>query len=554
MSADQTRRRRAVVLMPLFSLRAEGLDWGVGEIPDIPVFAAWARAAGFSALQLLPVGEVCGGETSPYAASTAFALDPIYLGLDACEDFRLAGGREALAPADRALLEQVSGARQVAWHEVRGLKWRGATLAFERFLRDEWNTGSARRGELERFREEHGAAWLDDYALFAVLHDRFHKSWLDWPTPLRDRAPEALEAARTENAQAILQRQWLQWQLDLQWHQARSQAAAHGVDLMGDLPFVVSQDSADVWSRRDDFRVDMRVGTPPDAFSAEGQDWGLPLYDWDRMEASGFGWIKARADRAASLYALYRVDHVIGLYRTFYRSADGQTSGFVPAEEARQIALGETLMGIMGQSAEVVAEDLGMVPEFLRPSLTRLGVPGYRVLRWEKDEVVVEGEQSANGDGNGNGQTKKIVYRDPAQWPENSVAASSTHDIETHAEWYDTLPGEERAALAQVPGLEALAAPEHQKFDDVVRDALLRALYAAPSTLVAIPFQDALGSRERVNVPGTVADTNWTYRMPMNLASLGDDRATVDRLARLAADTGRTPTGEASGVPGAGVG
>jgi 4-alpha-glucanotransferase len=522
------------VLIPLFSLRTENAGWGVGEIPDLGAFARWARDAGFSVLQLLPVGEVCGGETSPYSASSAFALDPVYLGLDACEDFRLAGGREALGPDDRALLEKLAAVQQVAWAQVRSLKARASAMAFARFVRDEWSTGSSRRRELERFREEH-AAWIEDYALFSVLHDRFHKSWLDWPEPLRDRAPEALAAARAEHEQAILQRVWMQWQLDLQWHHARAQAAAAGVELMGDLPFVVSQDSADVWSRRDDFRVDLRVGTPPDAFSAEGQDWGLPLYDWERMEARGFDWIRARAARAASLYSLFRVDHVIGLYRTFYRSADGKESGFVPADEAKQIALGETLVQIMGESAEVVAEDLGMVPEFLRPSLTRLGVPGYRVLRWEKDEVVLEAEK------------KMIVWRDPASWPENSVAASSTHDIENHADWYDELPAEERVALAEVPGLEGLADPEHQNFDDHVRDALLRVLYAAPSTLLAISFQDALGSRERVNVPGTVAATNWTYRMPMNLASLMDDRATVERLARLAAETGRTPAAVEAG-------
>jgi 4-alpha-glucanotransferase len=363
-----------------------------------------------------------------------------------------------------------------------------------------------------------------------VLHDLIAKSWVDWEPRLRDRAPEALAAAREEHRDQILFRCWLQWQLDEQWHRARSEAAAQDVELMGDLPFVVSTDSADVWSRRDIFRPELRVGTPPDAFSAEGQDWGLPLYDWEALERTDFEWIRRRARRAGELYSLYRVDHVIGLYRTFYRAPDG-SSGFVPPAEDAQIRLGEKVVAIMKEAGEVVAEDLGMVPPFLRPSLTKMEVPGYKVLRWEKEEAPPPEER---GD-------PPIVYCNPASWPVLSVAASSTHDIETNAEWYDALPAGERAALVAIPGLDALA--DRPRFDDVVRDALLHVLYASPSELVAIPFADALGSRDRINLPGKVLDTNWTYRMSMELDGLAEDRVTIERLAALSASTGRSGNG-----------
>ena len=537
--AEPQLRRRACVLMPLFSIRDAG--WGLGEIPDLPRFCGWARGAGFRVVQLLPVGEVCGGETSPYAASSAFALDPIYLGLDVCEDFQRAGGRGLLSADERAELEALGAAPRVEWERVRRLKMRAAGLAFDRFLRDEWQANSERGRQLARFREAR-AAWIEDYALFAVLHDRFQKSWLDWPAPLRDRDPAALAAAREEHAPAILGKTWMQWQLDEQWHRARAEAAGMGVELMGDLPFVVSTDSADVWSRRDSFRPELRVGTPPDAFSAEGQDWGLPLYDWKAMEERGFDWMKARAARAGELYSLYRVDHVIGLYRTFYRGPDGR-SGFVPESEPEQIRLGETVLKIMAGAGEVVAEDLGMVPHFLRPSLTALAIPGYKVLRWEKDDAPRPPEPGPAKNGDGVEPAPEgpppppVIFRDPAAWPPLSVATSGTHDIEPNAEWYDALPEDERRALARVPGLELCAL--RPKFDDAVRDALLRVLYAAPSELAALPFQDALGSRERINLPGTVVPTNWTYRMPMTVAALRDDRATAQRLARLSSDTGR---------------
>jgi 4-alpha-glucanotransferase len=508
--------------MPLFSIRNGG--WGLGEIPELSLFAGWARSAGFSMLQLLPVAEVCGGETSPYAASSAFSLDPIYLSLDACEDFRLAGGREALSPEDRAELEAVMASPTVLWHRVRALKNRAAALAFQRFLTTEWSTGSLRAADLTRFREEN-ADWLEDDALFSVLHDRYQKSWLEWPTGLRDRQAQALQATREQNRTAILAKVWMQWQLDQQWHRARADARAQGVELMGDLPFVVSTDSADVWSHPDLFKHWLRVGTPPDAFSADGQDWGLPLYDWETLEADGFAWMKERAARLGQLYDAYRVDHVIGLYRTYYRHDGKKEGAFSPAEESAQIRLGETVLRILASGGEVVAEDLGMVPPFLRPSLTELGIPGYKVLRWEKDDAP----RSENG--------PPVIYRDPAKWPELSVATSGTHDIETNAEWYDALPAGERAALAAVPGLETLA--DHPQFDDTVRDALLRAIYAAPSEIVCVPFQDALGSRERINLPGTVQDSNWTYRMSMTVAALREDQATAQRLSKLSSDTGR---------------
>jgi len=518
----QRPRRRACVLMPLFSIRNGG--WGLGEIPDLPLFSGWARSAGFSMLQLLPVAEVCGGETSPYAASSAFSLDPIYLGLDSCEDFRLAGGREVLSREDRGELEAVMASPSVLWHRVRALKTRATALAFDRFLRKEWQTGSERAKELARFREEN-ADWLEDDALFSVLHDHYACSWLKWPTGLRDRQAEALHATREQNQTAILAKVWMQWQLDQQWHRARAEARAQGVELMGDLPFVVSTDSADVWSHPDLFKHWMRVGTPPDAFSADGQDWGLPLYDWEALEQDGFAWMKARAHRLGELYDAYRVDHVIGLYRTYYRHDGKKEGAFSPAEEADQIRLGETVLKILAGAGEVVAEDLGMVPPFLRPSLTELGIPGYKVLRWEKDDAP----KSEEG--------PPMIYRDPARWPELSVATSGTHDIETNAEWYDALSVEERTALAVIPGLGVLG--EHPRFDDTVRDALLRVIYAAPSEIVSVPFQDALGSRERINLPGTVQDSNWTYRMPMTVAALREDGATAQRLSKLSSDTSR---------------
>jgi 4-alpha-glucanotransferase len=505
--------REAGVLIPLFSIRTPS-GWGLGEIPDLVPFARWAAAAGFSLVQVLPVNEAARGQSSPYTAISAFAIDPVYLALDACPDFLAAGGRDALTREDQALLAALRAADRVRWTEVRALKERASEIAFRSFLDREWHASSARAAALRDYRRRH-ASWLSDYALFVALHDDVHggRSWQEWPAPLASRDPDALAAARASLTERILYRTWLQWQLDEQWHTAREAVVAAGAELMGDLPFMVATDSADVWARPFDFRLDARAGVPPDAFSTEGQDWGLPVYRWDEMARNGYAWIADRARRSAELYGAYRVDHVVGFYRSYFRPDDGGPPGFVPDAEPAQITNGERVMAAFSKGARVIAEDLGTVPDFVRASLARLGIPGYRVLRWEKDGAV---------------------FRDPARWPAVSLATTGTHDTDSLADWYDALPAAERKALLALPGLEVLAGRAPERFDDGVRDALLGLVAASGSDLLLLPFQDAVGARERVNVPGTVNDENWSYRIPVPASALLADLGTVERLAALA--------------------
>ena len=291
-----------------------------------------------------------------------------------------------------------------------------------------------------------------------------------------------------------------------------------GVDLMGDLPFMVGLDSSDVWANRQLFWLDRHVGAPP-VGDDPAQDWGLPAYDWDAHRKTDFAWIKARAKRAGELFGSYRVDHALGFYRTFYQSPDGKQQGFTPSEERDQIALGERILRLMGRFGEVVAEDLGSLPGFLRPSLEKLSVPGYKVFRWEK-----EGDQ----------------YRDPASWPSCSVATTSTHDTDTLAAWYDGLPPEEREHLKALPGLGEL--DPQRAFDDQTRQLILKALYASPSTMALLLLQDAIGTRGRINVPGTVEASNWSYRAEKTTEELLADQAMNKGLKQLAEETGRAST------------
>jgi 4-alpha-glucanotransferase len=300
------------------------------------------------------------------------------VGVEALEDFDAAGGAAALSRADLGLLEALRASPSVRWGDVRALKARALRLAFDRFVRDEWRSRSERARALEAFAREE-AAWLDAYALFVALHDgeMGGRGWTEWPEPLRERDAAALADARARLSGEVLFHTWLQWQLEEQWHAARRAANDVGVELAGDLPFMVATDSADVWARRGDFRLDARVGVPPDAFSATGQDWGLPVYRWDVMEREGYPWLTERARRMADLYGLYRVDHVVGLYRTYYRPNDGGKPAFIPEAEPAQSERRAGARGLLGGRARHRggSRDGPRLRPGVAPAHRRAGVP-----------------------------------------------------------------------------------------------------------------------------------------------------------------------------------
>ena len=382
MSRAHPETRRAGLLIPLFSL-ASSRGWGIGEIGDIVTMARWLESAGQRLLQLLPINEMPPGETSPYSALSAMAIDPQFVTLDAVEDFAAIGGEQSL---EFSLRERLDGARVAAaidYHTVRELKHIALRRSFAHF-RDAELAGATRRASAFLAYREQQSWWLDDYALFRALHARYNeRAWTDWPKPLRVRRPGAVDVARTELADDILFRQYVQWIADDQWAAARSNAGE--VALFGDLPFMVSGDSADVWARQDEFRLDASVGVPPDAFSETGQDWGLPVYRWDVLAERNFDWLRNRARRNADLFDGYRVDHLVGFYRTYVRPHSGAPPKFIPRDEASQQILGERVLAVFRDAgAEIIAEDLGVIPDFVRESLARLHIPGYKVFRWER--------------------------------------------------------------------------------------------------------------------------------------------------------------------------
>jgi 4-alpha-glucanotransferase len=500
-SAKAGGARRAGALIPLFSMPSSR-SWGIGEIGDIAAMARWLDAAGIRILQLLPINEMPPGETSPYSALSAMAIDPQFISLHQVEDFAEIGGEEALEPRLRTRLDAVRIAPRIQYPEVRALKDVALRRCCARFQQVELAGGTRRAAAFQAYVNEQ-SWWLNEYALFRALHAQHaERAWWDWPDALRCRRADAVEQARRQLADEILFRQYLQWLAGDQWARAREQTGA--VALFGDLPFMVSGDSADVWARQDEFRMDASVGVPPDAFSETGQDWGLPVYRWDVLAQRDFDWLRDRAHRNADLFDGYRVDHLVGFYRTYYRPHDGSPAQFVPENQDEQQALGERVLGVFREpGSEIIAEDLGVVPDFVRASLARLGVAGYKVFRWERHW---------HGD--------RQPFKDPVEYPAVSVATSGTHDTEPMVIWWEAAPREERDAVLAIPSVRALLTEEdlgstgEQGLSHAVHEALLETLFASGSNTLILPIGDIFGWRDRINQPATVGDANWTWRLP----------------------------------------
>ena len=505
--------RHAGLMLPLFSATSSR-SWGIGELPDLVPLGRWMASAGFERLMILPIGVVSPGSTSPYSSESAMAIDPTYIALEDVPDFIAAGGIGALSLEARADLDAARASARVDYARVHRVKDEALGIAFERFYRDEWEQLSMRAAALGGYisRERW---WLDDWALYAALvESQAEQDWHKWPEALRDRHPDVIGDARRQLGREVLRHQYFQWLADEQWRRARVAARAEGVTVFGDMPFMVLGESPDVWVRPDEFMFDVSLGVPPDAFSETGQDWTLPTYRWDRVARTGYAWMRLRARRMAELYDGYRVDHLVGLFRTYGRPLSGEPAFFNPGTEPEQIAQGEAILRVLLEAGSVIiAEDLGVVPDFVRDSLARLDVPGCKVIRWERDWTA-EGHP----------------FRDLTSYPARSAAMTGTHDTETLAEWWTRAAAEERSAALALPAVRAAGCTDPASpWTDALRDAWLTAVYESGSDELFMPIQDVFGWTDRINIPATVGDHNWTWRLPWRIDRLSEHHDAIER-------------------------
>jgi len=509
------------MMVPLFSIRSAD-DFGRGEIGGLAALGELALAMGQRLIQLLPIDETPPGEASPYSATSVLAIDPSYISAWELAGIDATTYRKA---CDEAAKDPINLAR------LRTLK---DTLLSEAFHYFKAEGGADERKAFAAFAAAN-RAWLDDYAMFRALTEKFGSAqWTNWPRELSGREPGALAAAARVLAERIEGFKFAQFVAARQWRAARGRLAARGVFLGGDLAFSPARDSAEVWAHQEMFDLSRAVGAPPDAFSAIGQRWDLPMPNWRRMRAGGFSFIRLRVRMARELFDFLRIDHVVGLFRTYgYSVCDATAGAFDPLSEEAQRAQGEAVLDAVLEEAgpmEIIAEDLGVIPPFVRETLARLDLPGYKIARWERDWAAP-------------GQP----FHSPASYPRSALATTGTHDTDTLAEWWETISETERREFIDGLGIEDQAALS--AFDDRLREQIISAIYASPARLAIFPIQDLFGWKDRINTPGTIGPDNWRWRMPFAAGeALADPnrRKAIEKIRALAERTGRFAPANAS--------
>jgi 4-alpha-glucanotransferase len=519
--AVDLHRRRAGVLVPLSALRRRE-DCGIGDVACLPALFDWMRECGLSILNVLPLNDLAPSDSCPYTALSAFAMDPAYVSLQHVSEFqespRLKARLEDSLRSARVM--ELRNANAVRFADVRAFKLDALGSAFRVFQAEHLERGTQRDQDFGRFLQENDH-WIETYALFRALKERTGwTSWTEWPEGLRGCASQAVAQEAPANRDRMRFYQYLQWIIRRQWDAARADARRRGILLYGDIPFGLNRESADVWAWQGHFDLPVSMGAPPDQYSATGQAWGLPAYRWDKMEADGHPWWRRRVRHAARLYDLFRLDHAVGFFRTWVMREPPAQNEFDISDEGAQKSRGERFFRMCldeGAPSRPIAEDLGLIPPFVHEVLARLGIPGYRVTRWESD-----GEN----------------FRNPSVFPPLSLATTGNHDTSTLAAWWDEIGKRKRDAYWAMATSSSAQAP---RFSPKAHETLLANVYGAGSSMVVVPFQDLFGTHDRINVPGTIDDINWAYRTHIGVEALTGPKAAKPNamLRRLAEASGR---------------
>lgn len=466
--------RASGVLMHLTSLSS---PHGIGTMgKEARAFADFLAAGGQRYWQLLPLGPTGYGD-SPYQSFSTFAGNPYLIDLDSL--------------AEEGLLTEPEYAGE-DWGEDPqrvdfGLLYRKRYPVLKKAVR---RLLERKEPEYETFLAEN-AHWLPDYALFMALKDAGGGApWWQWPEELRSREPHALARTGEELREETDFWRGVQYLFFRQWQKLKEYVNGRGIGLIGDLPIYVALDSADVWAGPELFQLDRELvptevaGCPPDAFAADGQLWGNPLFDWERMEADGYAWWIGRIAHQLRLYDMLRIDHFRG-FESYYAIPFGEETArngrWRPGPGMKLFRAVEAALG----KKDIIAEDLGYLTPEVRQMLAESGFPGMKVLQFAFDS------------------REESDYL-PHNYDKNCVVYVGTHDNDTALGWLDTVSPEDRRYAMDY--LKLTGAEGYHW-------GLMRGAWASAARLAVVTAQDllGLGSGARMNTPSTLGG-NWQWR------------------------------------------
>lgn len=546
MARIDAERKIAGLLVPVFALRRDQ-DLGVGDTLSVEEAIDFLAAHRISVLQLLPVNET-SGDNSPYNAISSIALEPSYITM--VPDMVPGLSAAILEKFVRPEMSHSFAGPAVDYPLVKKLKLELLRAAFDAYV-----SGSDAGGADNEFAafEKAQADWLEDYSIFRALIDHHggNSCWTMWPEEHSSPAKARAWMAQTEQGLATDCRfyRFVQWVAFSQWGRVRRHADQNGVGLMGDIPFGVSRYSADVWSDPASFDLKWSGGAPPEKFFQSdeftrrwGQNWGIPLYNWKELEKNDYSFWTRRVRKCAEIFNYFRIDHVLGFFRIYAfpwipelnwefaelteEEAEERTGGLLPRFVERpdepasfaklNCSQGEKLLKMILAAAPecgVVAEDLGMVPDYVRPALKKLGIPGFTIPIFERDE-----------------SDRSFVPME--EHPQLSLITYGTHDHQPIASFYEELcrwwHGEnghegwlEVQRFMRFLGLDEDNPPE--KFTSELHRTMIDVLMDSPCWLAVLMVSDLLGTGDRFNEPGIAGSSNWSRRLTMSLDEYARD-------------------------------
>lgn len=491
-------KRSAGILLPISALPSR---YGIGCFDESAYrFVDFLKAAGQSCWQILPLGPTSYGD-SPYQSFSAFAGNPYFISLD---ELKKDG---SLTENDCRSSDTGNAADSVDYERLYKERLRLLRTAYK-------NSGKRYDREIAQFAEKN--KWISDYALFMALKDRFGgAAFTEWDKDIRLREPAAMVQYTTELAEDIRYYEFLQYHFFSQWTRLKAYANKNGVSIIGDIPIYVAADSAEVWASPELFQLDSSglptavAGCPPDGFSADGQLWGNPLYDWDMHRKTGFCWWIARLSHCFMLYDVVRIDHFRGFDEYYSIPYGEKTAKNGIWKKGAGIELFKAVKAALGER-DIIAEDLGFMTDSVKKLVRESGFPNMKVLEFAFDCR----DTGSNGE------------HLPHNYGENCVAYTGTHDNQTITSWYRTITPSERAQA------RAYLCDDHTP-DDELYKSFISLIMRSRASLCIIPMQDWLGlsDKSRMNTPSTLGGNwKWRVRTEQLSGSLCDDIRTVTKL------------------------
>lgn len=471
--------RSAGVIMHIASLPGK---FGIGTFgKEAYKFVDFLKKSGLKYWQILPLGQTGYGD-SPYQSFSAFAGNPYFI------DFEILQEEGLLSKEQYENISFGDNSEDIDYGLLFKVKYEVLKKAFDNYKSnsDAWND------EISNFINEN-SLWIEEYSLYMAIKDYFNLvSWQKWDDDIKKRQPEAIKRYKDMLKDKIEYWTFIQYLFFKQWNKLKTYANKNDIKIVGDIPIYVAEDSADVWSNPEGYLIDrdtmtlkVVAGCPPDAFSATGQLWGNPIYDWDYMNSHVFKWWINRIRESLKLYDVIRIDHFRGFESYWEIPYGDKTAENGKWVKGPALKLFECIRNELGD-IDVIAEDLGFLTDDVREFLMKSGFPGMKVLQFAFDE-----REESN-------------YL-PHTYIENSIAYTGTHDNDTFKGWMEVTGIKEHVEFCK----EYLALSEEEGYNWGV----IRGVWGSISFLAIATMQDFLnlGNEARINLPSTLG-TNWKWR------------------------------------------